>query len=89
MGKIRDFFNVWLNPQSEENTLEEAIKKYHIAPEAAQQLLKTANGIAWTGYDEKEDIKKGLKRVLKSEEKENFQSKGNITKNRDNQEKER
>ena len=64
-------------------------KKYHIAPEAAQQLLKTANGITWTGYDEKEDMKKGLKRVLKSEEKENFQSKGNITKNRDNQEKER
>ena len=71
MGMFRDFLNVWLNPKKQTScSLEDAIKKYNIPPKAAEQLLKTANGIAWTGYEEKEEMKSRINKQYKSEPKE-------------------
>lgn len=90
MGKLKDFINVFLNPEKEVTSLEEAIKESNINPKDAKLLLATAGGIKWTGYGEKEDIKTELKEKFGSKvNKQKTQNIDSKTKSRNKAEKER
>lgn len=56
INKVKDFLDIWLDPEKETYSIEEECKKYHISPESAQLLLMTYNGLPWTGYSEKEKV---------------------------------
>lgn len=90
MGKLKDFINVFLNPEKEVASLEEAIKESNINPKDAKLLLATAGGVKWTGYGEKEDIKSELKEKYGSKvNRQNSQNIESKIKNRNEEEKER
>jgi hypothetical protein len=64
MEKVKDYINIWLNPKKEEYSLEEALNKYPLDPEATKALLETANGIAWEGYAEEVDSNSNMRRRI-------------------------
>lgn len=80
MGKIRKFFDTWLNPNKLEISLEEACKKYNINAESARILLETANGVQWTGFSEKEPVatKKNKGKNIEKAQPQAVQERGNV-----------